>query len=254
MSRILYTDKVGRYDGPGDDLAWAIVGEHSRQGIPWFPSNPWAAYKKWIGFAESARYTAADFTERKTGTGAAIAMTAGGLVFTSGSAASTDDAQAQALRGWIAALQVTGKRAVAFATVYIDDVTNPGFFFGWANTVTDWFGTEATASAGFLMAPGGATVVGRHKDGTTGASTSTLFSFVINTPVDLAVVIDGAGAVEYHWKLQSASVWNVSRVTTNIPQTASVDLRWTLSLGSGESASNNVTVMRYGFWADAGIN
>lgn len=244
MARTLATAKNGQYNGPGDALDWLQVGAHDRGGIDGFPANPWAAYKHWYGFAESASYTAADFTTRTTGTGAAIAMTAAGLLFTTGSAASTDDAQAQALRGFTPA---AGKRAYAFARLQISDITHPLVAFGWSNTVTDYGAGESTDNALFLMAAGGATIVGRSKDGATGSSTSTLLTAVAATDVDLCVVIDGVSAVEFRYKLATSSTWLRSRKTTNLP---AANQRLTLAVGAGQTGASTVTVARWGFWAE----
>lgn len=240
MAQALITARNGRYSGKGDPLKALIVGEHSK-GHQFIPANLYAALVGFVGLSSNSSYNAPDFTERTTGAGASIAMGADGLVLTSGSAAATDDAQFQSIRSWTPA---AGKRAVAFAKIKISDIANPGFVFGFANTVTDWFGTEATHSAAFLMAKGAATVVGRSKDGTTGSSSATLATMVADTFIELAVVINGTTGVEY-WVKTATGSWTATSKTTNLPTAA---LRLTCEIESGAAANKTLTLAYWGFY------
>lgn len=163
----------------------------------------------------------------------------GGALFTSG-AGDNDDLSVQLCRSFLPA---ANKYAVAIARIYLPSApaaTVGEIAFGFSAT-GDYHASEPTHNATFVRADGAATVVGHSKDGATGSDTATLFTSAISTGYDLAVVLNGTDSADYYWKVSTATAWNKSVKTTNLPTTAQ---RLTLAFRNGSAAARAIHVDR----------
>lgn len=163
----------------------------------------------------------------------------GALTFVSG-AADNDDISIQLNRAFLPA---ANKYAVCITRLYLPSspaATVGEIGFGFANTC-DMFASAPTHGAYIVRDDGAATAVGRSKDGSTSSDTSTLFTSAISTGYDLAVVINGVASVDFYYKVSTATAWNKTNKTTNLPTQAQ---RLTLAFRNGSAAARTVMVDR----------
>lgn len=236
-----YTDRVGRYQGRGDDLALAIVGEHAPKDSPFFymPANPFAALKYWRHFNLSwGPYVAAMHTETAVGAGSNIAAAAAGLLFTN-DAADNDLMQMQTKMGFtVTAL----KRAMMYCKVQVSDATQSDFYAGYAVADTSIVAGIPTDHALFKKDDGDTIVNGSTKDNSTASETANLITdFTAATDYEFGVVIDGITQVHFHYKLASAAAWTKVTKSTNLPRAGQVLLP-TLLIQNGEAVAKTMTV------------
>lgn len=231
------TIRVARFTGRGDSIDEFIMGAHD-VGWSLFPAYVQLGILKgtWMGHVWGASYTAADFTEVKENSGT-IAMSASGLLFTTGNA----DGNACSTQAVRAPTLAAGKKVVMGARISAGDLTNSALFIGASVTDADYWSTEPTHQAGFFKDKAAASnaVVGRTKDGTTGSNT-TLFNMADATLYDFVVEINPGTNVQFRYRAPSTSpTWTVVTKTTNLPAAGQV-LRHSMFLenhtsGSGET-------------------
>lgn len=226
------TVKTARYTGRGTPLYEDILGKHS-EGHFFFPAWLQAAIMagKWVAHVWCADYSAASFTETKENSGT-IAMSAGGLLFTTG-AADGNSCNIQALR---AVTLAASKKALFFARLAAGDVTNSGVVFGAHVTDADYYDTVPTHQAVFNKAKGAGVVVGTTKDGTTASDTATLFTAEDAVAYDLAVLINPGVHVQFLNKAITTEVWTKTTKTTNLPA-AGQSMRLSLNIENNTSGS-----------------
>lgn len=214
------TIKLARYVGKGDPLEEFIIGDHSL-GWGFFPAfvQHGILNGSWMAHVWGASYTAADFTEVKENSGT-IAMSAGGLLFTTG-AADGNACSTQAIR---APTLAAGKKVLFGARVAVGDLTNSAFFIGGSVTDADYWSTEPTHQAGFFKDKAAASnaMVGRTKDGTTG-SNSTLINLTDAVYYDLNVLINPGTNVQFLYRAPATTpTWTKTTKTTNLPAAGQV--------------------------------
>jgi hypothetical protein len=232
--KLFQSFRNAQHAGIGLALDFVTVNRHDL-GLRHFPATLGGAMIGWAWYAMSASYTAADFTETKEN-GGTIAMSANGLLFTTG-AVDGNACHHQLIRSIAPA---SNKVQIYHARVSLADVTNTGFVFGGAKTVADWFAAEADDSLAFLKAKGAATVVGR--------STATLATLANGTLYDLTAIYDGYDSKAIFGIKAATAKWSTDNFTvksTNLPVAA---LRMSTVYEHNEAAANTMYVDRYA-WA-----
>lgn len=238
----LFTGKLGRYNGRGDSIYDAIVGEHNAAHY-FAPFLPMAAIMsgKWVGNVYSTD-ASRDFTETKENSGT-IAMSQDGLLFTTG-AADGNSCNTQMIRAYPV---TANKNAIFFCRLKCGDNANAGWVFGAHITDSDYWSTEPTQQAVFFKDKGAASnvVVGRTKDGTTGSNSASLFNAADDTYRDLCVVVKGTSGVQFFHKLSTTDTWTKSAMkSTNLPL-AGQYLRLTANIENNTSGSGETMTIPY---------
>lgn len=247
MSKNKFPGKIGRYTGLGEPLTDVVVGRHDR-GIEFMPWSFAHAFH-YVTYYENGSYVAADYTQTLENVLGTIAMSVSGVLFStaSGNGNSCND---QLIRSTISA---SGMRMGCAFRASFQDVSNVGVVLGLHNTDSDYFSTEPTHQAVFLMEKGSGVFVGRTKDGSTGSSTSTLLTPVANELYDFSILYDGYnGAVFFGVKAASGS-WastDFTKKTTNLPNAA---IRMSRNLENNEAAVNTMVIHKAVFFSEVNL-
>jgi hypothetical protein len=240
MARNKIPGKIGNYTGLGPNLGDVIIGKHNvgLEFAPWeFAYIP--GYKIYIN---DTSYVSADFTQTLENSGT-IAMGASGTTFTTAGSAG-NSVNDQLLK---AVVPTTNKRFGMYCRAAVSDVTN-GFVLGFHETDSDYFSGEPVQQAVFYSPKASGTVFGVTASGSTSSSTSSLFTASNNIVYDFSILVDKVNnLVQFATKAASATTWNVTTKTTNLPTAA---VRLTRNLENNAAVSGTMTIYKCIFWAE----
>lgn len=191
------------------------------------------------------KYSASDWTETTSGTGAAIAddlSNGGGVLLTAGST-SGKEAGVQSAKQ---VAPLSGQVVLCGLEFSLSHASNGGFYFGMGNVQADPKGTFYTNFIGLVKATGAATMIGRVSSGSAASSgTLATLSAGLKQYCVLLAKLDGSGG--FFNTNGTVTAFTTDQITQlgGIPTTPPTD--WSATLHAFGSSGNPALTAR-AFW------